>query len=556
MVNRQSQSPGPPKLPGEFLPFTAIPGTTRLFLDFLYQFESVKQFYGPVRPSCDALVEFAPAIIAQTYPREVLVEALLDQNRRFGSSPEALGRIERLRDPATVAIVTGQQAGLFTGPIYTILKALTAVRVSRDLRSRGIMAVPVFWIECDDHDQAEVNHTCAIDQDGRVMPVVYSIDPAEAGKSVSNLLLTSEIEQTIDRLFSLLPSSEFVPEIKAQIRRAYSPGTGMAVAFARLMAQWFQEFDLILLDPTDVRLKRSLGGLFESAIHQSPEIARILFDRTQCLIQTGYHAQLRITEDMVPLFVEKDGKRAAIYRRDERFYPKIGDGSFTLDELVEIARAEPERLSPNVALRPVAQDSLLPTLAYIGGPGEIAYFGQIGALAEWHGRPVTPLLPRASATIIEQRYAKLLQAHGLQFQDLFDGFDRVMQTLVERNIASETAGLFDETLEFVQAQIDKIGRSLADIDPTLVGATGTAREKILYQLNHLRTRFTDAQTRKEEQTSRQIQRAMGALFPWSNLQERRLNILHFLSRYGTGFLQQMLDSLEVWRYDHYAIFLR
>lgn len=543
------------QLQTEFLSFQDVPGSTQLFLDFLYQFDRVKPFYAPVAPRLEALIEFAPVIREQTYPRDLLVEVLLDQNRRFGSSPETLAQIEHLRDPATVAIVTGQQAGLFTGPLYTMLKALTAIQVCRDLQARGITAVPIFWIECDDHDQAEVNHIHVINREGQLTPVIYPIDPSEAGKSISNLVLTEAISHTLDQLVSLLPPSEFMPNLEHQIRDAYAPGTGMAVAFARLMAQWFQDFGLILLDPTDVRLKRILAAFFGTVIQGSSKIAELVLHHTQRLTGAGYHAQLRVTRDLAPFFVEQAQKRIGLIREDAQFVLKAGGGTYTLDELLDVARREPERLSPSVAVRPLMQDALLPTLAYVGGPSEIAYLGQITPLAQWLGQTATPVLPRASATLVEPRLAKVLSTYRLRFDDLFGGLDHVKQAIVERNFASHTTTLFDETERSIEERLDQIRHALAEVDPTLARATETAREKMLYQLNHLRMRFTETQAKKEESGYRQIQRACNVLYPGGSLQERQLNILHFLSRYGPRLLHQLLDTLDVWRPDHHIIFL-
>jgi bacillithiol biosynthesis cysteine-adding enzyme BshC len=554
MPNQPHRAPTvTPNLQSEFLSFREVPDTTRLFLDFLYQLDRVKSLFAPVKPRLEAVVDFAPVIREQPYPRDLLVEVLLEQNREFGSSPETLAHIERLRDPATVAVVTGQQAGLFTGPMYTILKALTAVKVSRDLQTRGISAVPVFWIECEDHDQDEVNHTCLVDRDGEWTSVLYSIDPSEAGQSIANVALTDAINDTINELINTLPPSEFIPDLERQIHNAYAPGISLAVGFARLLAQWFEGFELILLDPTDARLKRALTGLFEKVIRRAPELADRLLDHTRRLTDAGYHAQLHITGETVPLFIERDGKRTALVREGAQFALRAGDEVMSMEELLDVARTHPERLSPSVVLRPLVQDTLLPTLAYVGGPSEIAYLGQLRPLADWAGRAPTPVLPRASATLIERRYAKVLTKYNLQLPDLFGGLDQLLRAMAEQNLNRQTGRLFDETKGLFEEQLGKLRQALVGADPTLADAVETAQEKILYQLNHLRTRSTEVQAGKDEVVHRQLQRAFNVLYPDGGLQERQLNILHFLSRYGTGLLHQLVDTLDVWRPDHQII---
>jgi bacillithiol biosynthesis cysteine-adding enzyme BshC len=540
-------------LTGESLSFRDVPETTRLFLDFVYEFDRVRSFYAPVEPHLDALIRFAPTITSQTYSRDLLVQVLLEQNREFGSSPETFHRIEQLRATDTVAVVTGQQAGLFTGPLYTILKALTAVKVSRDLCARGISAVPVFWIECDDHDQAEVSQTFVTDRDGRLTQVSYPIDPSLTGKPIKDLVLTEAIHETIDQLLSLLPTSEFVPELEQQIRDAYAPGTNMAVAFGRLLAQWFRDFDLVLLDPTDVRLKSELTGLFSQTIQHTREIVDPLINHTQRLTDAGYHAQLRIHDEMVPLFIEHEGNRSALVYDAGRFALKNDDVSFTQEELLKIAQTQPGRISPSVVLRPFVQDTLLPTLVYIGGPSEIAYLAQLTPLAELFGRPATPIMMRASATLIEPRYSKWLHTYSLNPQDLFQGFDHVMTSIVENSLAGDAAARFDATHATFEERLNHLRDLVASVDSTLIRAADTTKEKILGQLNQLRSKFNDAQARKDETTLRQVQRAFSTLYPDGGLQERQLNILHFLSRYGLGLMPPLMETLDVWPCDHHII---
>lgn len=539
----------------QFVSFRELPGMTPLFVDYLYRFQRVRHLYADVEPRLEALMAFSSTVTRLAFPRDLLVDVLLEQNRRFGAGSETMTAIEELGHPWSVAVVTGQQPGLFTGPIYTILKALTAVSISRGLRARGISAVPVFWIEGDDHDQAEVDHCYLIDREGRRQKVSYPVDASEAGKPIGRVLLTEDIEGTIDEALGLLPPSEFMPRLERQLRDAYRPGVSLSEAFARLMAHWFQDLGLILIDPTDARLKRSLAGLFEKVIMTAADVNRWLKEQTAELAALGYHPQFRVTEESIPLFVEHNGKRIALVRRGDRFGLKSRSEVLSPETLVENVHRQPERFSPGVALRPIAQDSLLPTLVYIGGPSEIAYFGQIKRLSEWLDRPMTPILPRASATLLERRYAKALDRYGLRWIDLLAGFDRVLQSVVQHHLASETTSLFDQTERWLKDRLNEISRAVAEVDPTLGRAAKTTEEKMLYQLNNLRIRFIEARGRKEQVIYRQLQRALEALYPDGRLQERGLNILHFLSRYGLDLLPSLLNTLDVWHWEHHIVFM-
>lgn len=539
----------------QFVSFCDIPGVTPLFVDYLYRFQRVKHLYADVDLRPEALIAYASTVTRLAFPRDLLVTVLLEQNHRFGSGPETIAAIEELGDSSSVAIVTGQQPGLFTGPIYTILKALTAVSISRDLRARGISAVPIFWIEGDDHDQAEVDHCYLVDRDGQRRKVSYPVDSSQAGRPTGRVSLTEAISGTIDEALGLLPASEFMPLLERQLRDAYRPGVSLSEAFARLMASWFRDLGLILIDPTDPRLKRPLAGLFERVVVTASEVNRRLREQTAELVRLGYHPQFRVTEESIPLFIEHEGRRIALVRRGDRLGLKSREDTFSPQALVENVRRQPERFSPGVALRPIAQDVLLPTLAYIGGPSEIAYFGQIKRLSEWLDRPMTPILPRASATLMERRYAKTLERYDLRWTDLLAGFDRVLQSVVQRYLASETTDLFDHTERWLKDRLSEIGRAVAEVDPTLGQAARTTADKMLYQLNNLRTRFIEARGRKEQTIYRQIQRALSVLYPDGRLQERGLNILHFLSRYGPDLVPGLLGTLDVWHWEHHVVFI-
>jgi bacillithiol biosynthesis cysteine-adding enzyme BshC len=553
MIETRNQTTGV-AFASQTIPFTEIPNTTQLYLDYIYNFDRVREFYVPRDVS--ALAEAARLIAAQKYERDLLVEVLLEQNRRFGASDETMTNIERLADSHTLAIVTGQQAGLFTGPAYTVFKALAAIKLSRQLNEYGVVTVPVFWIESDDHDYAEINHCGLIDRQGQWQEIVCPIDSAEEGKAVSRITIQPSMSAVIAQLKGVLPPSEFMAQIEQDIQETYAPGVTLSDAFGRLLARWLAGTGVILLDPTDGRLKRALAGLFETVIQKASDVAQTLMGQTQKLMAAGYHAQLHTSEDQVPLFIEQDDKRVRLASNGPWFGLKGNGAKFRPDELIELAHAQPERFSPSVALRPVAQDTILPTLTYIAGPSEIAYFAQLNPLYSLFGRRTTPLWPRASVTIVERRYAKTLDKYQLRFPDVMAGFDEMMRRVVEQTLASETTALFDEAESVFKAHLDRIRQALAGVDSTLAQAAGTTEEKVLYQLQHLRARFTQAQAKSEDVAHSQLHALCRALYPDGTLQERRLNILHFLSRYGPGWLRQLLDVIDVREPDHQVIYLK
>src|SRR6185503_2950173 len=239
-----------------------------------------------------------------------------------------------------------------------------------------------------------------------------------------------------------------------------------------------------------------------------------------------------------------DGRRKALAQQDGRFTVKGSDRTFGLEELTELARVCPNCFSPNVTMRPVVQDYLLPTAAYIGGPAEIAYFAQIRAVYETLNRQEPCVLPRASFTIVEGRHQKTLKKLKLELKDFFDGLHPAITKVVEQSLDRETANNFAETERTIAEQLDKLEASLRRTDATLSPSVKRARAKIAYQIEHLRTRFIHSAARREETAFRQVERAYQTLLPDKNLQERELNIYYFLSRYGHSLIDELQKAVE------------
>jgi bacillithiol biosynthesis cysteine-adding enzyme BshC len=535
--------------------FTDIPRTSKLFTDFLYHYENVSPFYTPVGRQTAPLADHARRVGAQQFDRENLCDALERINRRADGSDLTFKHIEMLRHKGSVAIVTGQQAGLFTGPLYTVHKALSVIKLAECLRSQGVDAAPVFWIASEDHDYEEVNHCKIVDRDGHLQTVRYESAERKEDSPVGRVRICEGINQAIDHLIACLPPSEFIGDIERDIRESYSSNAGFAAAFAKLMARLFRDYGVVLIDPLDEGLKRIAAPLYSQAIEKADEIARALVERSRALEEAGYHAQVHVSEDMAPLFIMDDGRRVAMTQRDGRFSLKNSDRSFTKDELVELALRCPNCFSPNVTLRPVVQDWLLPTAAYIGGPAEIAYFAQIRAVYETLSRQEPCVLPRASFTLVEGRHQKTMKKHKLELRDFFDGLHPAITKVVEQSLDRNTSRMFDETERSLKAQLDKLEKSLLRADRTLADALKSAREKMLYQLEHLRTRFVHSSARRDQEVFRQVERAYTTLMPEKNFQERELNIFYFLSRYGPTLIGELYDKVEVGFSNHQLVYI-
>jgi bacillithiol biosynthesis cysteine-adding enzyme BshC len=542
----------------EALSFERIPHQSRLFLDYLRDPLALRRFYPEAVRFHHELQERVPEVLqAHQADREQVSDALFAMNKHWGAAEQTLKNIELLKDPECVAVVSGQQAGLFTGPLYTIYKALSAVKLAGCLRQRNTKAVPVFWIAAEDHDFAEIAKVEFISRDCRLAHVEAPTNLHREGQPVGGVLFDESIEVVVGQLMELLPKSEFAPELRTLLKQIWRPGEGAAHCFARMMTSLLGDYGLVFLDPLDPALKKLAAPLYSAAASRAPEIASAIEQRSRELETAGYHAQVMATENSFPLFFHDDtGSRHAVTRSENgKYRVKVTDEEYTAEELAQLALDSPERFSPNVTLRAVVQDYLLPTLAYYGGAAEIAYFAQTAEAYRVLERPATPILPRASMTMIERHTGRTLERYGLTLADFFEGPEPVMKRVVEEHLGMNTAKLFASTEEKLNHELDRLRRELLAVDPTLASALDTGRKKINYQLEGLRTRFVRAQLSRDEAAERQLQRAFDQLYPAKDLQERHINITSLLARHGTYVIEWIYNAINLGSNEHQVVYL-
>ena len=539
------------------LSFARVPHQSRLFLEYLSDPTGLRRYYPSAVNEHFETAARVPEVLAHYHTdRAALGDALERLNRGWGAGTATLENIARLREADCVAVVTGQQAGLFTGPLYTIYKALSTVKLVKCLRERGVKAVPVFWIATEDHDFDEVAWAEFICCNCQLTRVSTPTDWHADGQPVGRVVMDERITNVIEQLLEDLPNSEFRPEVEKLVRAAYVPGRAYGDAFAHLLTELLGAHGLILFDPLDAELKRLTAPMYAAAAHNGAEIAAAGAARSRELVADGYHAQVAITDNSFPLFIfDEAGERRALLRQDDgRYQIKGRDVSYTVPELAEWAAREPERFSPNVTLRAVVQDYLLPTLVYFGGAAEIAYFAQTAETYRILQRPATPILHRASLTFVEHHTGRVLERFGLGLEDLFAGLEQVSGRVVEEHLSVGAAQAFAHAETQIQSELDALQAELRRVDPTLAAALDTGRHKIQYQLEGLRTRYHRAQMKRDEATHRQLERAITALYPHKGLQERRINVLSLVARHGLYALDWIHDAINLGSDDHQVIY--
>lgn len=535
------------------LSFEKIPKMPALLLDYLYHAEKVQPFFPGV-----STLEFSRSPEPDgPWPRlahrAALVETLKRQNRLWGASVKTMENLDRLAGDHCRAVVTGQQVGLFTGPAYAIYKALTAVKLAEAYRRRGVDAVPVFWMATEDHDLEEVGRTWILAADSTLKSVQFAQESEDNRLPVGPISFDPSIAGHLDQFLQGLPDSEFKPVLAARLKRVYREGNTFGQAFAEVVSFLLSEYGLILLDPREPALKKMAKPIFLQAAEAWEKLDGLLKGRNQQLAGAGYPPQVSSEAGTSFLFWEQDGKRQGVVGGRNGF--SLRGNSEVLPDLQGLIEQAPEQVSPNVLFRPVVQDFLLPTLAYVAGPSEVAYYAQISPLYHALGRAMPPVVPRASITVVERRIQKLLAKYRLEFRDLFQGSQPLLKQIVERTVNQEVSARFDRLERAFDNHLGEMEDPLKSVDPTLVGALGTARKKIQYQLEHLRAKFVGAESRQREILTRQADSLLRTLYPSKGLQERQINIFYFLSRYGPEFLEQLYDAIDLSNPDHRVLYL-
>jgi bacillithiol biosynthesis cysteine-adding enzyme BshC len=514
------------------LKHTCIPGTSQLFLDYLYHFDRVSRFYDsdPFRP--ESFREAAETIEYPAERRKSIVRALAAQN------PESRS-VEVLADRGTVAVVTGQQVGLFSGPAYTVYKAVTAARLARRLSDEGLPAVPVFWLATEDHDLAEVNHAWVFNRELSPQRLECEVDWAggPAGEAVLKRV-------PLDELTGALDGFAFKGEVLDLVRQCYRPGAKLGEAFKALLEKLLCELDLIFLDPLDPALRQIAAPFLADAVSRTSELVAGIRARDEELQRAGYHAQVHVEADTSPFFLLDRERRISVKVANGRFVNR--QGSYSTEEL----ESQADRLSPNALLRPVMQDYLLPTVAYVGGPAEVAYMAQAEvAYRKLLGRmPV--IVPRNGFTLFDHRAAKLMERFRLQVPELLAHEELARERIAERLVPPGIQESIGTTRAAIDRELERLNADLQAFDPTLAAALEKSNAKIRYQLEKLSRKVTRERLRRDRQAAEDAEYLIHSIYPERHLQERFYTILPFLAQHGLDLVGRLFEASRLDCPDH------
>ena len=465
------------------------------------------------------------------------------QLARRGAPAEARAMAARLADPAAVTIVTGQQAGAFGGPLYTLLKAITTLQLAREVEAQhGVPVIPVFWADGEDHDWQEIRSTTVIGRDDSPVEIAMPAFAGAGDRRSGDIVLDARVFGTVDALFSAMPETAFTADLRAVLTRCYVPGRSMAEAYARFIEHLLGRHGLVVFESADPAAKPLAADLFAEELRhpgRSTSLAIAAGERSRAL---GFAPQVVPVEGSAALFCLTPSREAIRV-------------PFDCDRLAADALAHPDRFSPNVLLRPVVQDWMFPNVAYVAGPGELAYHGQLEDIYKAFHVPRPLLYPRASASIMDAASLRFLDKQQMPFAALMRPDESALNALLERRLPDSAKGAIVDAAEAVRDRWNALVTTLPQIDPTLEGAARASLARLQHELDALQWKTVRAVKRREGDLRRQFTHAQHLAFPGGAPQERVLGLVHFANHYGPSLTDKLVAELPTAMGRHWVVAL-
>ena len=539
-----------------FINFKHIPGSTKLFLDYIDNFEKLHRFYKYNYRNKEHVIEkFQKTVSTPNKFNDELSSIISEQYSSLNPSAKTKKNISLLKNKETLAVITGQQLSLLGGPLYTFYKIITAIKLANHLSERydNYNFVPVFWLEGDDHDFEEVRSVNILNESNELVKISYNDDVIEEDinrGSVGQIKFKAGINNFLSQLEHLLKTSEFKAKIIAHLKNYYQEGKTFKDSFRELLFSFFDPYGLIIFDPQDKKVKELLRPIFNKEIAEFRNHTQSLVNISAAL-EEGYHAQVKIRP--INLFYNYDEGRYLIEPVESEFRLKGKRKKFTFEEIQGLIETEPEKFSPNVLLRPICQDYLFPTAFYVGGPSEIAYFAQVLPLYEFYNIDPAIIYPRSSATILEKTIKSILDKYDLGITSLFADPDKLKNQILSSISNQSLEEIFNASKVKIDLVFDELKEILFGIDRTMNDVVSKYRTKVLAYLDEINSKAFEAQKKRHEIALRQIDKAAINIFPNMNLQERELSFYHFANKYDLEFFKKIFDELTINKFEHQII---
>ena len=523
----------------------------RLALDYAFDFERLAPFFSGNPSEPRAWADAIARARRHERPRAAIASMLAAQQESRQAPAAARAAVAALAEPDTVALVTGQQAGLFGGPLFTLLKAVTAIRLAAHVsRTHSVRVVPVFWIDAEDHDWPEIATCGVLDSDQNLRQIEVEAPEGAGERPVAMLKYTADVTSALERLAAALPSTEFTPALLDSLRDAYQPGRGVAEAFGRWLELVLGPHGLVVYDASDPAAKPFAAPIFRTELEHAGRTASLAAAAGAALVARGYHTQVTPNDASVALFDLEAGRRAIRVSGDQLL---IGDESSSREALIRRATDHPDTFSPNVLLRPLVQDTIFPTVCYVAGPNELAYLGQLRGVYDAFAVPMPLMQPRATATILDSAGVRFLTRYKVPLAALEAQDEHTLNELLRAQLPPSVERSMQDAERELAARLDAVIHAVPAIDPTLEGAARSTLGKMQHDLRALSGKIVQAAKRRDETLRRQFRHVRSQAFPGGEPQERSVAFVSFLNKYGPAFVERLAAELPVDAGTHWVV---
>ena len=517
------------------------PSGTPLFEEYLRGGEAVASFYSGSWQDLRAYRALHDSVDARfdSDARRRVLGAL--------TVPERVdqGRLDRWIEERGVMVTTGQQPGLLGGPLYSLYKGISAVRLAEHLEERLARPVlPVFWVASEDHDWDEADHTYLIDTANELVRLQVP-DPGHAHRALHRIALGEELADVVEQAVQNLPSTDFSAPYVDQLREAYKPGATLADGFAGVLSNLLAPLGMCFADAASPAVKELSGPLLLAELDRAEAHEALLREDADKLQGAGFSPQVPILDGAVNLFLEGPEGRERIYRNGNHFELRRSHEFVSAAAVRERVEADPLTLSPNVLLRPVVESTIFPVISYVAGPGEAAYYAQIKRLFEAHGLMMPVIYPRHAVTVVEAKVRKKLDKFGMDVERLQRPLHEIMSDIARDEVPDGVQRALGELKSSVARGSDDLLKAATGIDPTLEGPVTNARNNALSAFQAAERKIVQSVKRENEVASSQLEVAQRHLFPDGQPQERMLTPLYYLARYGSDFVVSLTERFTV-----------
>lgn len=518
------------------------PAGAQVVQDYLAGSGAAPAFYG--RHFADAVAFDAKAAeVAGRFDVEARRRAVAALIVPEGGDPS---RLDRFVDEGGFMVTTGQQPGLYGGPLYSVYKALTAAALARALEERlGRPVLPVFWVASDDHDWSEANHADLIGVDNELRRYEVASGTGDRTPSMHRITLGPDADEVLDQFVQALPATDFSGPYIECVRDGFASGRTLPEGFHALLQKLLGRFGIFFTDAAHAEVKGASGDLLLAELDRAEEMEGVLRASAEALTAAGYDLQVPIMEGGVNLFLEGPAGRERLYREGSDFRLRTSGESKTAPEIRAAFEKDPTVLSPNVLLRPVVESAVFPTLAYVGGPGEMAYFAQLRAYFEAHDIEMPVVYPRWAVTTVETKIGKVLAKFGVEIERLAKPFHEVASEIARDEMPEDVRAALGKLRGALGSGVGELQKAATAVDPTLKGPVQHMRGQAFAALDDVEKKVLQAVKRESEIALSQLEKAQLHLFPGGKPAERVQSPMYFLTRYGDAFLDSLFERFTV-----------